>query len=535
MSLPSVILTSASFNTWLDATNNVITHLANTSAFILLSQNATPDVSSGNASVNGVFTISQLVVNSSANLAGTTINASANINFTGQTINVYSNAAFTGATLDTSSNVTITGAFLNVTAGSVRVGGTANLQGLLNVTGNTTLSGANNFLTGQTTANTLTIDGLATVNTVTASGVATFNSNTVINGRLITNNEIILSGPISAGSGFVYQHPSTLSGSGPWNNLATGNTGISNVVIYRLKIDTAATVTGLAASNTSIYRKVLLVNVGDYDVTLAHETSSTTTNRFLCPANTNYLLPTQAGVWLLYDANASVQRWRILSDTPSVIPSSRLDSNVILTTSTTGINASALSTGTVPLARLDSNVILTTSTTGINASALSVGTIPIARLSSNVILTTTTTGINASALSTGTVPLARLDSNVILTTSTTGINASAISTGNIPVAQLPTTGVNASTITTGLINSGLIYDANTIVAGLVNTSAQSWIGVKTFKSLLIANNGLSVTGSSPTITAVDQTLTGFLYIGGKLYFDTTGRMVLPVGTDMWAS
>ena len=44
-------------------------------------------------------------------------------------------------------------------------------------------------------------------------------------------------------------------------------------------------------------------------------------------------------------------------------------------------NASNISSGTLAIARLDANVLLTTSTTGINASALSTGTVPDGRLS----------------------------------------------------------------------------------------------------------------------------------------------------------
>ena len=168
-----------------------------------------------------------------------------------------------------------------------------------------------------------------------------------------------------------------------------------------------------------------------------------------------------------------------------------------ITKATTGVNASALSTGTLPIARLDANVLLTTSTTGMNASALSTGTVPDARLSGTYTLitannatfafgksegalnvnsaTTATTAnnstyafgksegalnvnsaatatqttnatnlnsqpgsyyTNASNLATGTLAIARLDANVILTTSTTGMNASAVSTGTLPDARL---------------------------------------------------------------------------------------------------
>jgi len=196
------------------------------------------------------------------------------------------------------------------------------------------------------------------------------------------------------------------------------------------------------------------------------------------------------------------------------VPLARLDSNVILTTSSTGINASALSTGTIPNARisgdytsitslsLGANVIanvttvfvgnssvntaitageitLSGVTVGTNASTLSAGTLPIARLDANVILTTSTTGINASALSTGTIPLARLDSNVILTTSTTGINASALSTGTMPLARLDAN-VILTTSTTG-INASALSTGTVPLARLTsaNTTANGVVDTTT--------------------------------------------------------
>ena len=191
-----------------------------------------------------------------------------------------------------------------------------------------------------------------------------------------------------------------------------------------------------------------------------------------------------------------------------------------ITKATTGVNASALSTGTLPIARLDANVLLTTSTTGMNASALSTGTVPDARLSGTYTLitannatfafgksegalnvnsaTTATTAnnstyafgksegalnvnsaatatqttnatnlnsqpgsyyTNASNLATGTLAIARLDANVILTTSTTGMNASAVSTGTLPDARLSSNValLNAANVFTATQAVGIAY------------------------------------------------------------------------------
>ena len=119
-----------------------------------------------------------------------------------------------------------------------------------------------------------------------------------------------------------------------------------------------------------------------------------------------------------------------------------------LSTVTSGINATALSTGTVANARLDANVIFTTSTTGINATALSTGTVPLARLDANVILTTSTTGINATALSVGTIPDGRIVGAYTGVTSlavgaNVSINSSTLLIGNSTVNTVMT----ATTVT----------------------------------------------------------------------------------------
>ena len=252
-----------------------------------------------------------------------------------------------------------------------------------------------------------------------------------------------------------------------------------------------------------------------------------------------------------------------LQDEITAIETDLLDGNVFATKIATGINASALSTGTVPLARLNANVLLTTSSTGINASAVSSGIIPDARISgayttitslflgANVIANTTavfignssvntaitagtitlsgvTVGTNASTLSAGTLPLARLDANVILTTSTTGINASALSTGTVPLARLSS--------------------ANTTANGVVDTTTQTFAGDKTFQNAASFSNTVSITGAanalstlgvSGTLNALGQlsvtgnagfgqdvTITGNLTVSGTTtYINTTNLQI----------
>ena len=63
MSLPAQIQLANTFGNWVDATNDIIVTAGNSSHYILVSQNATPTVSTGNISVNGVMTLATLKAN----------------------------------------------------------------------------------------------------------------------------------------------------------------------------------------------------------------------------------------------------------------------------------------------------------------------------------------------------------------------------------------------------------------------------------------------------------------------------------------
>ena len=106
-----------------------------------------------------------------------------------------------------------------------------------------------------------------------------------------------------------------------------------------------------------------------------------------------------------------------------------------LSTVTSGINATALSTGTVPLARLDANVILTTSTTGINATALSVGTIPDGRIvGAYTGVTSLAVGANVS-INSSTLLIGNSTVNTVMTATTVTINGASVATTGKAIAM----------------------------------------------------------------------------------------------------
>jgi len=207
----------------------------------------------------------------------------------------------------------------------------------------------------------------------------------------------------------------------------------------------------------------------------------------------------------------------LLSTTPTYI-----------TKATTGINASALSTGTVGDGRLSGTYTLMTANNatyafGKSENQLNVNSASEAFNAANFNNHTESYYTNASNLSTGTLAVARLDANVILTTSTTGINASALSTGTVPNGRLSGayTGVTAVTVsntaTVGrLIETFQTYTSTISGAPTVTfdcTTGNLWNVTGTISSNWTANFtnlGLSNSYATAVTLIVHQGATAYL-------------------------
>lgn len=96
MPLPSLVQLANTFGQWVTATNNLISHVDNTSVYILVSQNATPRISVGNAAVNGTMTITTANVTGLMGVAGNaTFNQMVTVN---QDLVVTGNLTISGTT-----------------------------------------------------------------------------------------------------------------------------------------------------------------------------------------------------------------------------------------------------------------------------------------------------------------------------------------------------------------------------------------------------------------------------------------------------
>jgi hypothetical protein len=78
--------------------------------------------------------------------------------------------------------------------------------------------------------------------------------------------------------------------------------------IIRLSSSLAATITGIAAGASGDTR--VLINVGSFSITLAHQTASTAANQFLVSFGADYILSANAAVVIVYDATTT--KWRVI-------------------------------------------------------------------------------------------------------------------------------------------------------------------------------------------------------------------------------
>ena len=84
-------------------------------------------------------------------------------------------------------------------------------------------------------------------------------------------------------------------------------TGLSTASILRLDSDAARTVTGISAAVTVLRKK--LINIGAFDITLAHQSSSSVAaNRFTIPGGADLVLEPGDAVDLFCDVATAT--WR---------------------------------------------------------------------------------------------------------------------------------------------------------------------------------------------------------------------------------
>lgn len=86
-------------------------------------------------------------------------------------------------------------------------------------------------------------------------------------------------------------------------------TGLSTARILRLSTDASRNLTGITFQVAG--RRLLLCNIGAFDLVLVHDATSTAANRFYCPGSANLTLNPNDAVEIWYDSVNS--RWRVIA------------------------------------------------------------------------------------------------------------------------------------------------------------------------------------------------------------------------------
>ena len=489
MSLPAQIQLANTFGNWVDATNDIIVTVGNSSHYILVSQNATPTVSTGNISVNGVMTLATLKANGGIGTAGQFLTSN------GSTIHwstvVDANSSTSGLVNTASQSFT----------GDKTFTGAVNASSTLGVIGAVTLSNALGVFGLANLSNTLAVTGAATLsNTLAVTGDITLSKGISANGGFGTAGQFLTSNATVAywSTLSVVDANSTTSGLvNTSTQTFTGNKTFGNDVGISGNLTVSGTTTYINTTNLQIGDNIIALNADLTAITAPTESAGIEINRG-SSANTYFQ-------W-----NETDDAWQVTTDGTNY-------GTLIDTRSTTGINASALSTGTVPLARFTS-----------------------ANTTANGIVDTTTqsfagdktfTGAVTASSTLGVTGAATLSNTLAVTGAATLSNTLAV-TGNLTLSK----GISAnggfgtagqfltSNATVAYWSTLSVVDANSTTSGLVNTAAQSFAGAKSFTGATTLTTSIFNANTSTGMTA-----------NGKLTLNTTnGRFVLPVGADLWA-
>jgi hypothetical protein len=137
---------------------------------------------------------------------------------------------------------------------------------------------------------------------------------------------------------------------------------LATTELLRISSDAPRTITGLVPDHLGRWRRIYLMNVGNFTITLAHNSGSSTNGyRFAAPGSVDFPLITGRTIALLYDPHAGT--WRILG-VGSVIKSRQ----AITVTIPAGNNTSA--TGTITAVDTAKSVLVYTGSSGGTSSSV---------------------------------------------------------------------------------------------------------------------------------------------------------------------
>ena len=264
----NVNTTTDSFLNWVDKTNTLLD--AYSTSIVTTAANSTGGVTTGNATVNGVFSANSITVqgNSTFGLRGGTITSGGVLFITG---NVSIGNASVNTTIDTTTFATdlaftVSGA--TTLSSTVAVTGNATLSGTLQ-----TISGNANFDSGvlfvDATNNRVGINDTTPTSALDVTGNASISSTLYVEG-IITANALagVVSGTIGSNTGFLANSSTVLVGNST-ANVATTASGITSQGTSTVSPVSNTSGTGLG---TSSRRWNLNANTGDFSGNLSVST-----------------------------------------------------------------------------------------------------------------------------------------------------------------------------------------------------------------------------------------------------------------------
>lgn len=284
--------TTDSFQNWVDKTNTLLD--AYSTSIVTTAANSTGGFTTGNATVNGVFSANSITVqgNSTFGLRGGNVTSGGVLYITG-------NVSIGNASVNTTINTTTftTGLAFTVT-GATTLASTLNVTGAATITGNSTLSGALQTISGNanfdsgvlfvdatnnrvgvnktTPTSALDVVGNAAITTTLfVGGIITSNGGAVVNGQVNIIGEAnassgFVSGVIGASPGLIANSTTVLVG----NSTANVTTNSSGVTTQGTSTISPASNTSGTGLGTTTKRWNLVANTGDFSNTLSVTTVS---------------------------------------------------------------------------------------------------------------------------------------------------------------------------------------------------------------------------------------------------------------------
>jgi len=470
MPLLDFLATSNTFRQWLATTNNLISTISNTSVFVLVSQNATPNTTTGNVSINGTMTIATVTANGTV------------------TANVFSGNGVSLTTLNASALAT----------GTVPLGRLSSANSSANGVVDTTTQ---SFAGNKTFDNNVAITGYLTV----GNNTITLNSTTLIVGNSAANLVFTSSGITKDGVTIINESGSANNATyafgkteGALNvNSATTATTANNSTYAFGKTEGALNVNSAATATQATNATNLNSQPGSYYTNASNLATGTLA---IARLDANVILTTSTT-----GMNASAL-------STGTVPDARLSGTYTLITANNstyafGKTEGALNVNSASQATNATNLNSQPGSYYTNASNLATGTVPSARLSGTYTLITANNATYA---------FGKTEGNLNVNSATQATNATNLN------SQPGSYYTNASNLATGTVPLAQLTSANSSANGIVDTTTQTFAGNKTFQNTTAFSNTVSITGAANALSTlgVGGTLNalGLLGVSGNATF-----------------